>query len=115
MFYILRMFFRVFFSILHAPKPCKGSVKLFHLISWSSHTAERCHRHEGWGCPPWLRPQAPTLGIPGVHVPAGISFTEHQTHTASGACPLPDVQVSSATPPRPTVIIDFSNSIKGLF
>lgn len=39
------------FSILHAPKPCRGSVKLFHLMSWSFHTAELCHPCEGQGCP----------------------------------------------------------------
>lgn len=52
-----------FFSILHAPKPCRGSVKLFHLISWSFHTAELCHPREGWRCP--LPSLAERSGLPG--------------------------------------------------
>lgn len=35
------------FSLLHAPKPCRGSVKLFHLMSWNFPTAELCHPCEG--------------------------------------------------------------------
>lgn len=94
-----------FFSILHAPKPCRGSVKLFHLISWSFHTAELCHpRRDGVALsPPW--PSAPgcLVGFPRIQVGVYSSFTEHQTCTGAGAwqslARLFEVQISSATSP----------------
>lgn len=96
-----------FFSLLHAPKPHRASVKLFHLISWSFPAAELCHPREGWVCP--LSSLAEPVGLHGgisrVASSSYSSFTELQTHTGAGAwqslCWLCEVQVSSVTsPPR---------------
>lgn len=50
-----------FFSILHAPKLCRGSVKLFHLISQSFQAAELCHPRQGRELSPAKKSSLPVV------------------------------------------------------